>query len=164
MDVKQTKQGYVKTFFNDKGYGFIRSTDKDETDYFVRRESVLSDIELKPGQEVKFLPQDTEKGPIALAVTVTKDIPVIDVPQPEMSEFRTGYVKFFDDEKGFGFITSTDSEEETDYFVHYANIASDGHKTLKAAQEVKFIPLETAKGLLALNIIVTKDVPDTEEM
>ena len=132
MDVKQTKQGYVKTFFNDKGYGFVRSTDKDETDYFVRRESVLSDIELKPGQEVKFLPQDTEKGPIALAVTVTKDIPVIDVPQPEMSEFR--------------------------------NIASDGHKTLKSAQEVKFIPLETAKGLLALNIIVTKDVPDTEEM
>lgn len=58
-------------------------------------------------------------------------------------------VKWFKDEKGYGFINYTDKE---DIFVHYSSIKVDGYKTLKKDEEVEFDLIETAKGFQASNI------------
>lgn len=57
-------------------------------------------------------------------------------------------VKWFKDEKGYGFIKYTDKE---DIFVHYSSIQFDGYKTLKKDDEVEFDLIETAKGFQATN-------------
>lgn len=57
-------------------------------------------------------------------------------------------VKWFKDEKGYGFIKYTDKE---DIFVHYSSIKLDGYKTLKQDDEVEFELIKTTKGLQAVN-------------
>lgn len=49
---------------------------------------------------------------------------------------NTGTVKWFNEEKGFGFITNNDTGE--DLFVHFSAIAAEGFKTLKEGQQVTF--------------------------
>lgn len=58
-------------------------------------------------------------------------------------------VKWFKDEKGYGFIKYTEKE---DIFVHYSSIKLDGYKTLKKDDEVEFDLIETTKGFQAINI------------
>ena len=60
-----------------------------------------------------------------------------------------GKVKWFNAEKGFGFI---ESEEGTDVFVHLSAIAMDGYKTLEEGAEVEFEVVEGAKGPQAANV------------
>jgi len=60
-----------------------------------------------------------------------------------------GIVKWFNNEKGYGFIQYTDEE---DIFVHYSAINQDGYKTLAEGQLVEFQLIETSKGLQALNV------------
>lgn len=64
----------------------------------------------------------------------------------------TGKVKFFNDEKGYGFIISDENKEE--YFVHYSQILMEGHKTLKNGQIVEFEPIvdENTNKLKAFNV------------
>lgn len=159
MEVKEIKHGYVKSLFEDKGYGFIRSVDEEESDYYVRPENVLGG-KLKRFQEVDFIPQDTEKGPVALSVIVTKDVPKMVVPNCKVAEPEYGYIKFFNNAKGFGFITSA-KDNVTDYFAYYTNVNLDSdEKTLRPGQYVKFLPIDTEKGPLALNITIVEDVKD----
>jgi len=66
-----------------------------------------------------------------------------------MSELVSGTVKWFNDAKGFGFI-SQDSGQ--DVFVHFSVINADGHKTLKEGQKVTMTVTEGAKGLQAENV------------
>ncbi len=54
-----------------------------------------------------------------------------------MSEEVRGTVKWFNVNRGYGFITD---ESGTDYFVHYSAIQADGFRKLKAGQEVLFVP------------------------
>lgn len=61
----------------------------------------------------------------------------------------TGTVKFFNDEKGFGFITGTDGE---DVFVHFSNIEGSGRRTLVAGQEVEFELGQGRKGVEANSV------------
>ena len=61
-----------------------------------------------------------------------------------MSDKVTGTVKWFNDEKGFGFISR---EGERDVFVHFRQIIGDGRKTLKEGQQVEFTVGEGLKGL-----------------
>lgn len=65
-----------------------------------------------------------------------------------------GRVKWFNNEKGYGFIEFT---EKDDIFVHYSAINHEGYKTLQEGQIVEFTLLETSKGYQALNVVVVKD-------
>ncbi len=56
----------------------------------------------------------------------------------------TGTVKWFSDEKGYGFITP--DEGSKDLFVHYSNIAGGGFKSLAEGTRVEYEPREGAKG------------------
>jgi len=60
-----------------------------------------------------------------------------------------GTVKFFNAEKGYGFISR---EGGDDVFVHYSNIASDGYKTLDEGQTVEFDVAPGRKGDEAQNV------------
>jgi len=62
-----------------------------------------------------------------------------------------GRVKWFNDKKGFGFITS-DDKKEIDIFVHYSSIMSGGFKTLNPGDEVNFELEEGPRGLHAKNV------------
>ncbi|HUY86540.1 MAG TPA: cold-shock protein [Acidimicrobiales bacterium] len=61
----------------------------------------------------------------------------------------TGNVKWFNSEKGYGFIQQ---EGGNDVFVHHSAIEMDGYRTLREGQEVVFEVQEGPKGLLAVNV------------
>jgi len=60
-----------------------------------------------------------------------------------MSNRQNGTVKWFNDEKGYGFITP---ESGDDLFVHYRAIEGNGFKTLKEGQNVSFVAVSGQKG------------------
>jgi CspA family cold shock protein len=62
----------------------------------------------------------------------------------------TGTVKFFNNEKGFGFITPTTGEK--DVFVHFSNIVGAGFKSLEEGQQVEYDVAEGRKGPEAQNV------------
>ncbi len=62
-----------------------------------------------------------------------------------------GTVKWFNDKKGYGFISQ---EDGPDVFVHYSAIQSDGFKTLNEGQSVTFEVVEGPKGPQASNVEV----------
>lgn len=64
----------------------------------------------------------------------------------------TGTVKWFNDKKGFGFITREDGEK--DCFVHFSAIQGDGFKSLKEGQQVEFEIVDGDKGPAAQNVVV----------
>ena len=63
----------------------------------------------------------------------------------------SGLVKWFNDSKGFGFITSEGIEQ--DIFVHYTAISGDGFKTLAEGQKVDFELTQGPKGPQATNVM-----------
>ena len=60
-----------------------------------------------------------------------------------------GNVKWFNNAKGYGFITRSNGE---DLFVHFKSILGEGYKTLKQGQRVEFDIEEGAKGLQAVRV------------
>jgi CspA family cold shock protein len=66
-----------------------------------------------------------------------------------MSDSVTGTVKWFNDEKGYGFIAR---EGEQDVFVHFRAIEMDGRKSLREGQAVEFTVGEGQKGPQAENV------------
>ena len=65
-----------------------------------------------------------------------------------------GTVKWFNEEKGFGFITPSPGYGDTDVFVHFRAIATDGFKTLKEGQTVSYEVELGQKGPQASNVVV----------
>ena len=63
----------------------------------------------------------------------------------------TGFVKWFNNAKGYGFI-SPDMGNDEDIFAHFSAIAMEGYKTLKRGQKVEYELSEGPKGLQALEI------------
>ena len=62
----------------------------------------------------------------------------------------TGTVKWFNDAKGYGFLTPEDGSK--DVFVHHSNIAGNGFKTLEEGAKVEFEPAQGEKGPEARNV------------
>ena len=63
----------------------------------------------------------------------------------------TGTVKWFNDDKGFGFITRDDGEK--DVFVHHTAIQGEGFRTLAEGQKVEFDVVQGQKGPAAENVV-----------
>ena len=61
-----------------------------------------------------------------------------------------GTVKWFKNEKGFGFISQDDGE---DVFVHHSSIQADGYKSLNEGDRVEFQVVKGEKGLKAENVV-----------
>ena len=67
-----------------------------------------------------------------------------------MSDRVNGTVKWFNNAKGFGFITR--EEGDADIFVHFRSIQGDGYRTLNEGQQVEFNLVEGPKGLQAEDV------------
>jgi cold shock protein len=63
-----------------------------------------------------------------------------------------GKVKWFNDLKGYGFITSDMNSE--DLYVHHSEIRKNGYKTLKVGEKVEFEVAESPQGLQATNVVL----------
>ena len=68
-----------------------------------------------------------------------------------MNDRVSGTVKWFNNAKGFGFITR--EESEGDVFVHFRSIQGDGYRTLNEGQTVEFKLTEGPKGLQAEDVL-----------
>ena len=69
-----------------------------------------------------------------------------------MSETKTGTVKWFNNQKGYGFITPT--EGGSDLFVHMSSILMEGYKTLSDNQQVSYQVGDSDRGPVATNVMV----------
>ena len=67
----------------------------------------------------------------------------------EEGDVAQGTVKWFSNEKGYGFI---ERDEGDDVFVHFSAITMDGYKSLREGQRVEFEIVEGTKGLQAANV------------
>ncbi len=75
-----------------------------------------------------------------------------------MSERKQGAVKWFNTEKGYGFILSPEGE---DVFVHYRSIQVEGFKNLREGQEVSFLQIKSEKGWQAAEVeLLANELPD----
>jgi CspA family cold shock protein len=88
------------------------------------------------------------------AVLSTRALPVQSFrsPHPQNGKERPvalGKVKWFNSQKGYGFITTDDGE---DVFVHYSAIGGSGFRTLEQGQRVQFEVTQGPKGLQAANV------------
>ena len=68
-----------------------------------------------------------------------------------MTEVLDGEVKWFSNDRGYGFVC-TDDAPETEYFVHFSSIKLGGFKTLTAKQKVQFELKDTPKGIQAVEV------------
>jgi CspA family cold shock protein len=64
---------------------------------------------------------------------------------------QTGKIKWFNDQKGFGFIADDNGGE--DVFVHFSAVEKDGFKTLKEGQAVEYAAESSGKGLKATKVV-----------
>lgn len=73
---------------------------------------------------------------------------------------QEGEVKWFNNERGYGFIhpilDDDKVDESTEYFVHFSSINSKGFKTLQVKQRVRFSLKDTPKGIQAVDVIPLK--------
>jgi CspA family cold shock protein len=67
-----------------------------------------------------------------------------------MADVKTGTVKWFNDEKGYGFIQR---EDGSDLFVHFSSIVGTGRRTLTEGQSVQFTVGEGKKGPQAKDVV-----------
>ena len=65
-----------------------------------------------------------------------------------------GIVKWFHEQKGYGFIENTETHKK--FFVHYKNILGEDFKTLGQGQAVLFVPKETPRGAIAAEVELSK--------
>ena len=72
-----------------------------------------------------------------------------------------GRVKWFNNEKGYGFV---EYKENEDVFIHYSTIQQDGYKTLSEGQYVQFELINTPKGYQALNVVPVKEPAMSEKL
>jgi len=141
----QVLSGTCAWFSVEKGFGFI-TIDGTEMDVFVHNKDVHAERfrSLAEGEKLEFKRQIDERGRVC-AVEVTGPGGTFVQGAAERQEatleasdkLLTGKCKWFDDEKGFGFIR-VDGEEETDLFVHFNDIYAQGYRSLAEGEQVQF--------------------------
>lgn len=102
-----------------------------------------------PSKEVGNLPEGS--GQMALGWWVTSHRVGVEFNSESSIAMATGTVKFFNNEKGFGFIAREDGD---DVFVHFSNIAGNGFRSLEEGQKVEFEIGPGRKGPEAQNVTV----------
>lgn len=119
------KQGSVKFFDSDRGFGFI---EVDGIDYFVHITNVRGEEPLVDGEEVEFKPvKGKNNGSGYEALNVER----IDPPDMEEEE---GVVERYNDEKGYGFVKR---QSKGDVFVH-VNDLRDSEEDLEEGAKIRF--------------------------
>jgi CspA family cold shock protein len=88
-------------------------------------------------------------GAVVRLVTVERVSLALSQRKRAESQMATGTVKFFNSEKGYGFISRPDGD---DLFVHFSNIQGEGFKTLNEGQDVEFDVAPGRKGEEAQNV------------
>ncbi|MCU1599938.1 MAG: cspA [Frankiales bacterium] len=139
------QQGTVRWFDVDKGFGFL-APDDESADVFVHV-SEVAEVKgsrvLREGQTVEFEVGEGERGPQALKVRVTADVPgnaVLGV---------LGTVSWYEPSKGYGFATADGGS--SDLFVHSSAIVTGG--VLTAGQRVAFVIGEGERGPQAEHVV-----------
>ena len=102
------------------------------------------------GVGVQALSQDQRKTSLANAILGTRTNRGAHPLFYQGRHMATGTVKWFNDSKGYGFITPDDGSE--DLFAHFSAIQMNGFKTLKEGQKVSFEVTQGPKGKQASNI------------
>jgi CspA family cold shock protein len=69
-----------------------------------------------------------------------------------MSDRVSGKVKWFSNDRGYGFAVLDEDPNTEEYFIHYSVINMEGYKTLKAKQPISFVLKNTDKGIQAVEI------------
>jgi len=139
-------RGRVQWYDADKGFGFL-SRDDGEPDVFVHSSVLGARRWLDEGERVEFVVGEGPRGPQAEQVRV--------LPDDDADTGRivvSGTVHWFDEAKGFGFISPDD------VFVHATSISgSTGAKVLFEGQQVQFVLVPGERGLQAERVRVTGD-------
>ena len=86
----------------------------------------------------------THQGEVEVAVEVTERV--------KLGEFD-GTVKWFNAQKGYGFIARENTETPNDIFVHHSAIKMEGFRTLQEGEIVRYELFEGPKGLQAANVV-----------
>jgi CspA family cold shock protein len=79
-------------------------------------------------------------------MSLGREFPLLEFQESVMADRQMGTVKWFNDAKGFGFITP---ESGADLFVHFRSIQGTGFKSLAEGQRVSFIAVQGQKGMQA---------------
>jgi CspA family cold shock protein len=146
--VSERETGTVKWFNEQKGYGFIaRDLGGDIFAHYsatrgTGRRSLID------GQRVEFAVGQGTRGPQAEDVTIA---PAGRESPARTTERETGTVKWFSEQKGFGFIAR---DRGGDIFVHHSDIHSKGHRVLDQGQRVEFTVRQGTKGPQASDVTV----------
>ncbi|KAI7724434.1 hypothetical protein M8C21_017277, partial [Ambrosia artemisiifolia] len=122
------KSGTVKWFNDTKGFGFITPEDGGE-ELFVHQSAIRTDgfRSLGDGENVEYVVETGSDGRNKAA----------DVTGPNEGPVQGRTVKWFNDTKGFGFITPEDGGEEL--FVHQSAIRTDGFRSLGDGENVEYV-------------------------
>jgi len=86
----------------------------------------------------------------SFAAFLFQAVPKFQYVKKETFDMAQGKVKWFNESKGFGFITS---EDGGDYFVHYSSIEGNGFKSLAEGDSVSFETEKSPKGPRAINVV-----------
>lgn len=74
-----------------------------------------------------------------------------------MDERIVGTVKWFSNERGYGFLLMDEDPDEKEYFVHYSYVSMNGYKTLRAGQKVSFVLTDTDRGVQAHDVMSAEE-------
>ncbi len=111
--------------------------------YHIGASSLFSNLEFQPQTFVIF----------AIACTLTIILTDLNISLPSSNPFASpreqGAVKWFNVNKGFGFITR---DQGDDIFVHFRSIRGKGHRSLREGERVEFKVVDSDKGLQAEDV------------
>ncbi|MGJ7442179.1 cold-shock protein [Aquipuribacter sp. MA13-6] len=140
--------GTVTWYEPGKGYGFV-TPDGGGAEIFVHSSAVVTGGVPAAGQRVAFLVVEGEKGPQAEHL-----LPLAaDTPQPVPSDGADGTVSWYDEDKGFGFVTPAAGGE--DVFVHVRALTG-GLTSLAEGDRVTYDVVQSEKGPQARNLHLVK--------